>query len=135
MNRLKELIEHVDKSTNTCKRRKRVYVAGKMSDPNPITFLNNLAKGIKASVDVLKAGYAPFSPFIDFQYFISNPENNITIDEIQDSSIAWLLASDAMLVLPGYEFSKGTLREIDICHQMHIDIYYDFGALKKGLPL
>ncbi len=135
MNRLEDVMDIIDKTYVTPKHRKnRVYVAGAMSDPKPINFLKNLARGIKASVDVLRAGYAVFSPFIDFQFFLNLREGeNITLDMIQESSLAWLICSDAMLVLPNFAKSEGTLREIEFARSFHVPIYYDLETLKKEI--
>ena len=133
MNRLEDVMDIMDKVYTTPKHRKnRIYVAGAMSDPKPINFLKNLARGIKASVDVLRAGYAVFSPFIDFQFFLNLRDGeDITLDMIQESSLAWLICSDAMLVLPNFAKSEGTLREIEFARSFHVPIYYDLETLKK----
>ena len=109
---------------------KKIYVAGKMSDKDPVTFLMNLNRGIEASKDLVLRGYAVFSPFIDFQYFLALRNGEcITGKMIKDVSIAWLEVSDAVLVLPDYENSKGTLAEIARAEELGIPIYYSLEEL------
>jgi len=103
------------------KTRPRIYVAGAYSADNVIDVLSNIRKGNQVAAKLLKAGFAPFSPFIDYQFSFFE---DITVDEYYDYSIAWLLVSDAMLVLPGYENSKGTLREIEIATKSSIPVFY-----------
>jgi hypothetical protein len=113
---------------------KCVYVAGKISDPDPLQVFKNLSLGIEVSSVLVRMGYAVFSPFIDFQLFlhVRNNEHQITLQMIQDSSLAWLVKSDAMLVLPNYKTSKGTLKEIEIAKFYGIPIYYNIDDFQKA---
>jgi hypothetical protein len=110
---------------------KRVYVAGSITPKGiqeqnlAVEFLNNISKLNQAAVKIIKAGYAPYSPGIDFQYFLSPGGDTITEQEIKDISIAWLSVSDALLILPGYENSPGTLKEIKIAKELNIFICYN----------
>ena len=53
----------------------------------------------------------------------------ITDKMIKEYSLAWLEVSDCVLVLPGYENSKGTLAEIDRATELDIPIYYSMMEL------
>lgn len=115
---------------------KRVYVAGPYSADNVIRVLDNIREGIRASKDVLVAGYAPFCPWLDHMYHLMlEDKDRIDVKKYQEYSIAWLMASDAMLVLPGWTESKGTLQEIDIANSIKIPIFYDLKSLKKKCPV
>jgi len=113
---------------------KRVYVAGAISHPDYLNVLANQSKGIEMTNILIRMGYAVFCPFIDFQLFlhIRKGEHPITLQMIQDHSLAWLVASDALLVLSGYENSKGTLREIEVAKDYGIPIYYSIDELTQG---
>jgi len=109
---------------------KRIYLAGTMSDPNCLQFLENLRKGIRVSAELVLLGYHPFSPFIDFQFFLAlRHDEKITLDMIQAYSMSWLEVSQAVLVLPDYEFSKGTIAEIKRAEELGIPIYYSMEEL------
>lgn len=102
---------------------KRIYIAGPYSANNVMDVLNNIRRGIELSYEVLKAGYAPFCPWLDFHYVLMDRNNKLTIDDFYQYSIAWLLVSDAMLLIEGWETSEGTLKEIDIAEFRDIPIF------------
>jgi hypothetical protein len=112
---------------------KRVYVAGPYSADNVITVLDNIREGQRMATRVLLAGYAPFCPFIDFHFSLMLREGEkLDVNDYYEYSNAWLEVSDAMLVLPGYERSKGTKAEIKIAKKFSIPIYFDFKDLIKN---
>ena len=112
---------------------KRIYIAGTMSDPNCIKFLENLRRGIRVSAELVLIGFHPFSPFIDFQFFLAlRNDEKITDKMIKDYSLSWLAVSDAVLVLPDYEESAGTIAEIKRAHQLGIPVYFSMEELVDG---
>ena len=114
---------------------KRIYVAGAMTSPDSIQFLDNLRRGMRVSTEVLLAGYAVFSPFIDYSLFFQCREGEcIPIHTIQGNSLAWLDVSDALLLVPGWESSKGTKKEIERAGELGIPVFYSIHEL-EGLTL
>ena len=115
--------------------RKRVYVAGAITpypSEHPVFgFLKNISRGIRGAVECVLAGFAPFCPFLDHQYWshLRNGEN-ITEDIIKECSMAWLEVSEAVLVLPRYRKSKGTLAEIARARELKIPVFYNLEALQ-----
>jgi len=111
---------------------KRVYVAGKYSADNVISVLENIRIGNQAATEVFLAGFAPFSPWLDhqFQFYLQGDEK-LEVKDYYEYSLAWLEVSDAMLVLPGYEESKGTLAEIVRANELNIPIFYSLKDLKE----
>jgi len=101
---------------------KRIYVAGKYSDTNIIGCLNNIHDGIKASVEVLKQGDAPFSSWIDYQFQFF--DKTLTVEDYYRYSMAWLEVSDEVWVLPNSENSKGTQAEIKRANELKIPIKF-----------
>ena len=109
---------------------KRIYIAGAYSADNVLNVLNNIRKGIRASTELLLAGFAPFCPFLDYQFQLMLRENEtLTVEDYYQYSIAWLEVSDAVLVLPDYKNSKGTLAEIKKAKELNIPVYYNFKDL------
>jgi hypothetical protein len=108
---------------------KRVYIAGSYNAPNIIQCLDNIRNGIKMATEVILAGYAPFCPWLDYQYRLINPY--ITREMFQEQGLAWVDAADAMLVMPNSEDSKGTQAEIARARELGIPVYYDFDQLKR----
>jgi hypothetical protein len=100
---------------------KRIYVAGKYSSDNIIQGLQNMREGMKASAKILKLGYAPFCPFLDYQFSFFE---DVTVEEYYAYSMAWLEVSDEVWVLPGWEKSKGTKAEIKRAKELDIPVEY-----------
>lgn len=116
--------------------RKRVYVAGPYSATNVIAVLDNMRWGMRASVEVLLAGYAPFCPWLDYNFQLQlRGDEALTVQDYYDYSMAWLEASDAVLVLPGWQNSKGTLAEIQRAKEKGIPVFYSLEDLKAGVAL
>ena len=101
---------------------KRIYIAGSYSADNIIQCLNNIHDGIKKSVEVLKAGDAPFCPWLDYQFQFF--DKTLTIEDYYRYSVAWLEVSDELWVLPNSENSKGTQAEITKAKELGIPIKY-----------
>lgn len=111
----------------------RIYLAGAMTSSHPITFLDNLRKGMRATAELIVYGdgrYAVFSPFIDFSIFFQLREGEqITVDMIKAQSMAWLEVSDCVLVLPEWGESQGTIAEIKRAHELKIPVFFNRGQL------
>lgn len=103
----------------------RVYIAGPISDPDPIKMLNNIAKGLWMSAYLVGRGYNVFSPFLDFQLFLGPYSDNITKKRIQANSMAFVEVCDVMYVLAGHEKSAGTKAEITRAQALNIPVYFD----------
>jgi len=103
---------------------KRVYVAGSYSSNNVITVLNNMRIGMRLGTQVLLAGYAPFVPWFDYQFqLMLRDGESLTVQDYYDYSMAWLEASDCVLVVPNSEGSKGTQAEIKRAIELDIPVY------------
>ena len=114
---------------------KRVYVAGAYSANNVIAVLDNMRLGMRASVEVFLAGYAPFSPWLDYQFTLMLRDNEkLVVKDYYEYSLAWLDASMAVLVLPGYENSVGTQNEIKRANELKIPVFYSLEELKDAIP-
>ena len=97
--------------------------------------MSNMNKGMRAGTETFLAGYAPFVPWFDYQFCLMLRENEkLTLMDFYNYSMAWLEASDAVLVIPGYEKSKGTLREIARAKELGIPVFYSLEDLKATLP-
>jgi len=115
---------------------KRVYVAGPYSADNIITCLENMRRGMRAGTEVFLAGYAPWVPWHDFHHTLMLRSNyeTLTVEDYYKYSMAWLEVSDAVLVLPGFETSKGTLAEINRAGELRIPVYYMLSDLISNMP-
>jgi len=115
---------------------KRIYVAGPYSSNTALGILANVGAGLRASLAVWKAGYAPYVPWLDILIHIMNPTvAQTTVQECYDWSMAWLEVSDAVLVLPGWKKSKGTLAEIARAKELEIPTFYSLATLNRHFAI
>jgi len=103
---------------------KRVYVASAISAENLEKGLGNLRKGILAGVELLKRGYAPYIPHLDYQFNLIQDEH-IDVDLYYSYDLEWLSVCECMLVLPNWENSRGVKAEIEFAKENNIPIYYN----------
>ena len=108
---------------------KRIYVAGPYSADNVLDVLRNIGRGEKACAELFSLGYAPFCPWHDKSYVIDRFNDEFTVQQFYDYSIAWLEVSDAMYVLPNSENSKGVQAEIKRAQELNIPIFYSIHKL------
>ena len=110
-----------------------VYVAGAYSANNVIDVLSNMRRGMRASTEVLLAGFSPFSPWLDYQFslMLQNDET-LSVEDYYKYSMSWLERSDCVLVLPNSEHSKGTQAEIRRAQELGIPIYYRLKDIPKS---
>jgi len=112
---------------------KRVYVAGKYDDKDVVSVLENMRYGMRICTGLLAMGYAPFCPWLDYQFVLMRTDKEkLTKEMFYKYSIAWLEVSDCMLVLDNWHNSGGTKREIEIAKEIKIPIYYSIGELLKS---
>jgi hypothetical protein len=115
----------------------RVYIAGPLTPHGlwnknlAVDYLLNVRNMIEAGKQCLLAGFSPFVPGIDFNFFLHlRQDETITEQMIKDYSIDWLLACDALLILPGWASSMGTLAEIQIAFDHSIPSFFRFSDLQ-----
>lgn len=102
---------------------KRIYVAGPYSGPDVITILGNIKRGIELSLRIMKLGYAVYCPWLDWQFGI---QADLTKEQYQANSMAWVEVSDAVVLVEGWEKSGGTLREIARAEELGIPVFKTF---------
>ncbi len=99
-----------------------VYVAGSYNSDNIIKTLNNIHFGTKKCVELLKLGFVPFCPWLDFQFQFY--DTSLTIEDYYRYSLGWLAKSDIVYVLPNFEKSNGTIAEIKKAKELGIPIVH-----------
>jgi hypothetical protein len=81
---------------------KRVFIAGLYSkkptgEPaNHLDLMDNIRRGIYLATVLLTYGFAPYCPWLDYQYFLLN--KHITTSHVHDMDLAWLMVCDAVLM-------------------------------------
>lgn len=104
----------------------KVYIAGKYNSDNVIDVLKNIRKGIKMGAKLLKLGFAPFCPFLDFQFGF---HEDISIDNYKAFSIEWLRACDCVLMLDNWTRSEGAKEEMRIAYRMGLLVFNSLDEL------
>jgi len=103
-------------------------VAGKYSSNNVLDMLGNIRRGISASEHIFRLGYAPFCPWLDYHFELLNDHG---LEDFYEYSMAWLEASDAVMMLPGWEDSHGATAERNRAIELKIPVYtYDEFVMK-----
>lgn len=109
---------------------KRVYIAGAFSADNVLGVLDNMRKGMRWATKVLLKGYAPFVPWFDYHFQLNLREGEkLTVQQYYNYSLAWLAVSDVVFVTPGWENSKGTLKEIEVARALNIPVVFDIEGI------
>jgi nucleoside 2-deoxyribosyltransferase len=101
----------------------KIYVAGPYSADNVIDVLKNIGRGEKACADLFWLGFYPFCPWHDKSYVTDNHNCDFTIDQFYKFSIAWLLVSDAVLLVGDWQKSKGTVAEVEVARENGIPVF------------
>ena len=108
---------------------KKVYVAGPISANDPITLFVNEKNGIDTAAWLMLQGFSVFCPHLDFQYLLGVYGKDITKEMLQANSMAFVEVCDCMLVLPGWENSGGTIREMQRAKDLGMPIFFNVHEL------
>ena len=106
----------------------KCYIAGKLND-DAVGYINNMHRMIKTAREVRSEGFAVYVPCNDFMEGLV--DGNFGYKEYFDNSQPWLESSDAVFLVPGWETSKGTKREIDLAKSKGIPVFSKLEELIK----
>ena len=113
--------------------RKRIYIAGPYSADNLIDYEAHKRIGRAMGAYLTAHGYAPYCPFLDSVYLEGVYGDAITVKDLQEVSMAYVETCEAMLILPGWENSKGTKAEIKRAKELNLPVYYDRDKFEKEM--
>lgn len=111
----------------------RIYVAGPINTAGQLPLLHNMRRGMELSLKVLLSGFAPFTPWHDYHHILLDHKEQLSLQNMYEYSLAWLEVSDAIIVLPNSENSKGTQAEIKRAKELGLPVFYDLKSLKESL--
>ena len=97
------------------------YVAGKLND-DACGYIQNLNRMIRCAVKIRRLGYDVYVPGIDI--LMGLIAGNYEYEDYFDNSQAFLRRADLVIVVPGWETSKGTKREIELAHKLGIPVKF-----------
>ena len=107
-----------------------VYVAGAISpyptDPPVEGYWENIKRGVYAAKELIKMGYVPYCPFIDYVFYTTPDPPDFKMGEnlMKRLDLTWLALCDAILVLKKYRKSEGTKAEIAFAKERSIPVFY-----------
>jgi hypothetical protein len=105
---------------------KRVYVAGPYSGRDVLTVLANIGDGRNAAALVFAAGYAPFVPWHDADFYerlTPTERAGIDVGLFKQQSMEWLEVADIVAVLPRWRESPGTIAERARAEELGIPVF------------
>jgi hypothetical protein len=113
--------------------RKRIYIAGAITPtskdkPPVLEYCANVASFLATGTALYRRGFAPYVPALDMLIVIWG-WGNFKTEDFFDTSMAYLAVANAVLVLPEFENSVGTRRELEYAREHRIPIFYDIEDL------
>ena len=105
----------------------RIYVAGPMSSANLGLFCENVAAADEAAKELFVMGHYPYCPHTMTQSWPDDerPEFHDYGRVVAGLDFAWLHCCDAILMLPGWQASKGAMMEYEEAQRRGITVYED----------
>ena len=97
------------------------YIAGKLND-SACGYIRNLHKMIQSAIKIKRLGYVVYIPGTDI--LMGLMAGNYVYRDYFDDSQEFLRMSDLVIVLPGWETSEGTNREIKLAHELGIPVEF-----------
>jgi hypothetical protein len=98
-------------------KRPMIYVAGPISKG---AYWINVRNGVDMGHELMKRGYVPFVPMMDFLMVFAYPETQY--EALLDYDFQVISRCDALLRIPGE--SAGADREIAFAHENNIPVFY-----------
>lgn len=99
---------------------KVVYVAGPFTGATAWDIERNVRAAEVAGLDVARLGAMPLIPHANTRFF----HGQLTAAFWYEGTLALLERCDAMLVLPGWKRSSGTLEEMRLCETHGIPYFH-----------
>jgi hypothetical protein len=99
---------------------KRIYIAGKLN-ADAVGYLKNVHAMIRVAQAAKDAGFSVFVPCLDLLMGIV--AGDYEYEDYATPNLAWLSVSDAVLLVPGWETSKGTQAEIARAKELGIPVF------------
>jgi hypothetical protein len=108
-------------------KKKRIYIAGKLTEM-AVDYIKNVHKMIQTAEIVRKAGFSVYIPAIDF--LAGAVIGDYEYYDYFDNSQPWLEVSDAIFLVPGWETSPGTAKEIAKANKLKIPVFDNLYEMK-----
>ena len=109
---------------------KMIYIAGAYSGET-LTLAANIRKGRRVAADLaLKGFYAFYCPWLDLELAVLE---DLPMEAFQQNGLEHLRRSDCVLLVPGWEESRGTKRELELAHELGLPVFQAMWELEKWM--
>ncbi|MFA5387843.1 MAG: DUF4406 domain-containing protein [Candidatus Paceibacterota bacterium] len=102
--------------------RKRVYIAGPISDENCINVAANLHRFAECENALLQAGFAPFNPAADWD---AVRLGGTTYEMLMERDLSFIPVCDVLYFLRGWKHSAGANREYRAAQKIGIPCAFE----------
>lgn len=111
--------------------RRKIYCAGAIAATELHTGLDNIRIGISVSARMLKDGFSPYTPFLDFQFCLHLPRESYSVEDFYRCSADFLRVCDAIFIVhnPRNEQSRGVKEEIEVATLNGMPVFTDYDKL------
>lgn len=111
--------------------RRKIYVAGAIQATELHTGLDNIRIGISVAARMLKDGFSPYTPFLDFQFCLHLPRESYSTELFYQCSADFLRVCDAIFIVnnPRNEQSRGVKEEIEVAALNGMPVFTDYDKL------
>lgn len=106
----------------------RIYISGPYTHPNRQIVEYNILRARDACAEVMRRGHIPFCPHTMFAHF-EDHYPDISYASYLRADLEWLSLCDAILVLYGWEASKGSVIEHNTAVSAGIRVYYSINDI------
>lgn len=112
-------------------KRKLVYISGQYSGPTFQSVAENILRAREYGRMAWEAGAAAFVPHMNTAFF--DFDTKLSPQDFYDADLQFLSFCDAILLIPGWERSKGAKMEKLFAEGISLPIFYDVVALRGWL--
>lgn len=104
------------------------YIAGPYRADNPRKILENIRAAEAVAIEVWKSGNVALCPHLNSRFMDGICDDFVFLE----GAIELMKRCDAVILVPGWEKSKGALAEVEMARKLNIHVYDR--AITKTIP-
>ena len=113
---------------------KRVYICGPITPRGnrnkSVEHLTNIKRGIQAGKMLMRMGFSPYNPFLDYSYWLVDDNDFfLSVNHIRRMDLDWVDVADAVFCLPKWKKSVGAQGEVERAKKKGVPIFDNIDAL------
>lgn len=109
----------------------RIYIAGPYTAMRPSDVDRNIITARDAQAELFRMGHTPLCPHSMTARF-ERDYPDISYEVYINTDLEWLKLCDAILMLPGWKGSKGSIKEHQFAIDNGIEVYYSLKEVPVG---